>query len=91
MENITEVTAKEVKKLTTEELDQLKKLNSSTQDVIVGFGKIEYDIQSLMKQKEFLIKSLEDIKNQENDFIKQLHSKYGEVFINPTTGEITNK
>ena len=47
-----------VKQLTEEEFSVLKTLNSSTQDLIIKFGQVEYQNQLLINQKQEIIKDL---------------------------------
>ena len=73
--------------LTSEELQQLKDIQSTGFDVKDQFGDIEYRIQLLQLQKENLKKELGNLKEKENQLSKILDSKYGNGSINLETGE----
>jgi len=78
-----------VKQLTEEEFSVLKTLNSSTQDLIIKFGQVEYQNQLLINQKQEIIKELESLRIQEIKYGQDVQNKYGQVSINIETGEIT--
>ncbi len=76
-------------KITQEELDELNKFRISNQQLIINFGQLEIEIQNLNFQKNYLINSLESLKKSESTFLNNLQKKYGDVNINPDTGEFT--
>tara|TARA_R100001082_G_scaffold111082_1_gene93258 strand:- start:868 stop:1134 length:267 start_codon:yes stop_codon:yes gene_type:complete len=74
--------AKEIKKITSEELEQIKEQQSNIQRVLVDLGSLEAKkIEVLDSYKDFLGK-LEVTK-------KELEEKYGQVNINLTDGSYT--
>ena len=79
----------ETKKLTQDEINFLSDLQVKNQELIVKFGQLEYEIQTLSFQKQNLIKELETLRQTELDLSKQLQFKYGEGALNLATGEIT--
>jgi chromosome segregation ATPase len=86
----------EVKKLTTEELDQIKDLQQQYNKFVFELGSIEAQLQGLLANKEMVETEksnvLEDIKKlgeRERELISTLQVKYGTGNINPETGEIT--
>ena len=81
---------KEKKFLTEEEINNLKQLNTSTQELIVKFGQIEYQLQLILDQKKKLNTELELLKEREKSYSQIIHAKYGTININIETGEITS-
>jgi hypothetical protein len=77
--------------LTKEELDQLKKLRENDKTLTTAFGEIEISIQSLNVQKQNLIKSYNELKQNENRIANMLQSKYGDGTIEIETGEFIKK
>lgn len=77
--------------LTKEELDQLKELRENDKTLTTAFGEIEISIQSLNVQKQNLIKSYNELKQNENRIADMLQSKYGDGTIEIETGEFIKK
>ena len=77
----------ENKVLTQEEIQQLKDLREKNSQLVEQFGFIEYELQSLLLQKEELSNSFKEIKSLEITLGKQLQSKYGDGTINLEKGE----
>ena len=75
--------------LTLEEIEELKQLNITSQELIIKFGQNEYQLQILKDQKNELVKELSNLKQKETQFSQALQCKYGNVHINLETGEIT--
>ena len=73
--------------LTSEELQQLKDIQSQGFDVKEQFGEVEYRIQLLQLQKENIKKELSNLQETEHQISKILDSKYGNGSINLETGE----
>lgn len=73
----------EVKKLTTEELDEVKKIRSSYNDLAISLGELEIEKARLLEFR----KTLSD---RELALAKTLQDKYGEGSINLETGEINS-
>jgi hypothetical protein len=80
----------EQKVLTPDELQTLKNIQNDTQSLISELGEIELIKIQLDNRKEECKITLSKITEIESTFKKELHSKYGDVNINPTTGEITS-
>jgi hypothetical protein len=78
----------ENKVLTPEELSKIKEINDNRGELIERFGILEINIQDLKLQKEQLIKELSQIKKLELEIGGLLQEKYGDININPSTGEI---
>jgi hypothetical protein len=73
----------EVKKLTTEELDEVKKIRSSYNDLAISLGELELEKARLLEFR----KTLSD---RELAIAKTLQDKYGEGSINLETGEVNS-
>jgi len=73
--------------LAKEELDQLKELQEKNNSIISAFGELEVSQQTLNKQKENLINSYNELKQEENKIAIFLQNKYGEGTIEIDTGE----
>ena len=73
----------EVKKLTTEELDEVKKIRSSYNDLAISLGELELEKARLLEFR----KTLSD---RELAITKTLQDKYGEGSINLETGEVNS-
>lgn len=86
----------EVKKLTTEELEQIKEMQQQYNKFVFELGSVEAQLQNVIATKEMIETEkgnvLEDIKKlgeREKELISTLQAKYGAGSINPETGEIT--
>jgi hypothetical protein len=83
-------------KLTTEELQSIKDLQSKYNQTIFEIGVAEAQrialneqIEKLQNNKVALVNDLATIEKQESDLITSLQTKYGTGAINAETGEIT--
>jgi hypothetical protein len=83
-------------KLTTEELQSIKDLQSKYNQTIFEIGVAEAQrialneqIEKLQSNKVALVNDLATIEKQETDLVTSLQTKYGNGAINPETGEIT--
>jgi hypothetical protein len=83
-------------KLTAEELQQIKDLQSKYNQTIFEIGASEAQliafqqgIDKLQKAKNDLMSDLATIEQKESELTKSLQEKYGVGNINPETGEIT--
>ena len=88
-----------MKKLSEEEVNQLKTLQSDYAQLIAQLGQTEISILVLEKQideikktqKDPLYVRLGEIQEQETYIAKQLSEKYGDGQINMSTGEINTQ
>jgi len=87
MEEVTEIAKS--KKLTNEELEQINFLNFSNQELIIEFGRVEFQLQHLLTKKQTLIDKLKQNESSEILLNNSLKEKYGNININVETGEIT--
>ena len=83
-------------KLTTEELQSIKDLQSKYNQTIFEIGvaeaqrlALQEQIDKLQDNKIALVNDLATIEKQESDLVASLQTKYGNGAINPETGEIT--
>jgi chromosome segregation ATPase len=83
-------------KLTPEELQQVKDLQSKYNQTVFEVGiaeaqilTFEKNIAKLREDKTNLVADLETIERKESELIETLKVKYSEGVINPETGEIT--
>lgn len=74
--------------LTQEELQKLKNLQDKKSQLTSDFGFIEIQIQELELQKDILIKTLEETKQEEYSLGNEIQNKYGKVQINIDSGKI---
>jgi hypothetical protein len=82
--------------LTAEELKSINDLQSKYNQTIFEIGALEAQIvafsnrvDTMIVEKENLIKDLFSIDQKEEELTKSLQEKYGTGNINPQTGEIT--
>ena len=79
----------QVLKLTDSELQSLKDIQSSTQQLVIHLGEIEITKLQLNKKHKEAGEKLNDLEDVEKQVTDSLLSKYGNVSINPENGEIT--
>jgi len=77
------------KVLTQEELQNLKDFQTREENLIVAFGQIAYQQQTLDEQQDKVIEEKEKFEKERAEFASSLTSKYGNGTINIETGEIT--
>ena len=83
-------------KLTQEELQSIKDLQSKYNQTIFEIGAAEAqlivfqeNIEKLTEAKKGLVSDLKTIEQKESELVKSLQEKYGEGSIDINTGEIT--
>lgn len=86
----------EIKKLTPEELNSIKELQTRYNKIVFELGSVEVQLTGLNKQKTLLenekiniSNDLDKIAEAEKEIIDALEVKYGAGNINIETGEIT--
>jgi predicted nuclease with TOPRIM domain len=72
----------EVKKLATEEIDEIKQIKSDYSELAMALGELEIEKSRLLEVRKVL-------QDREAELAKQLQDKYGQGSINLETGEIT--
>lgn len=73
--------------LTKEEINELISLQQKQNEFIVQLGQIEYQINSLRKQKEDIKTNINQFEQDQLMLSKKLKEKYGEGTINLENGE----
>lgn len=71
------------------ELNTIKEIQQTEIDLVDQFGRIEFQIQTLLLQKEELKQEIAKLKIASNKLGDQLQQKYGDGNINIETGEFT--
>jgi hypothetical protein len=86
----------EAKKLTVEEIEQIKELQTQYNKFVFELGSIEAQLADVLAQKTFIetekVNVLNDLKSlgeREKEVLNTLQGKYGVGNINMETGEIT--
>jgi len=69
------------------ELDTIKQIQQTEIDLVDQFGRIEFQVQTLLLQKEELKQEITKLKIASNKIGEQLQQKYGDGNINIETGE----
>ena len=73
--------------LTKEEINELISLQQKQNEFIIQLGQIEYQINSLIKQKEDIKTNINQFEQDQLMLSKKLKEKYGEGTINLENGE----
>jgi len=79
----------EKKVLSEDELQKLKEFQTREGNLIVAFGQIAYQQETLDKQQDKAIEEKEKFEKERSEFATSLTTKYGNGTINIDTGEIT--
>lgn len=84
------------KKITSEELEQLKEISDQYYKTLVDIGKFEYEkklledrLKHLNSETQLCFSDLQTLSEQEQELKGKLHKKYGMVSIDMITGEIS--
>jgi hypothetical protein len=75
--------------LSQEELDNIKQLQATQQNLISRFGQVEYQLQVLEAQKDELVTSLARLQEEETNLGRLLTEKYGNGSIDLDSGLFT--
>jgi hypothetical protein len=81
--------SEEIKKITEEELQQLKGIKDRTNILINELGQIGLAEINLERRRDKAEEFLDETKNLENDLVKTLSDKYGNGNIDLETGIIS--
>tara|TARA_R110000803_G_scaffold101776_2_gene169790 strand:+ start:3565 stop:3813 length:249 start_codon:yes stop_codon:yes gene_type:complete len=73
--------------ITKEEKTKLENLRQTEEQIVIGLGQLEYQIQSLLLDKENMITTLSTLRKEQNVFGGKLTEIYGDGNIDITTGE----
>jgi hypothetical protein len=77
----------EKKALSPDDLSTLRDIQEKTQTLVFALGEIEIMRLQLNERHEEAKKQLLDLTNRENAFNTLLSNKYGDIELDPTTGE----
>jgi hypothetical protein len=77
------------KKLTEEELQQVKEIKQQYTNLALSLGELELQKINLERDKEQLLEIQEQLSIKEMSLVKTLNEKYGNGSINIETGEIS--
>lgn len=75
--------------LSQEELNNIKQLQTTQQNLISRFGQVEYQLQVLEAQKDKLVESLAQLQEEETNLGRVLTEKYGNGSIDIDSGLFT--
>lgn len=75
--------------ITEEEKAKLVEFRQREEQIIIGLGQIEYQIQSLELDKDSLTESLSQLRKDQTTLGQQMTEKYGDGNVNIDTGEFT--
>ena len=79
----------EKKSISAEDLSTLRDIQEKTQTLVFTLGEIEIMRLQLNERHEEAKKQLLDLTNRENAFNTLLSNKYGDIDLDPSTGEFT--
>lgn len=75
--------------ITEEEKARLAEFRQREEQIIIGLGQIEYQIQTLELDKDLLTESLSQLRKDQVTLGQQMTEKYGDGNVNIDTGEFT--
>ena len=75
--------------LSTDELQSLRDIQQQTQTLVLELGEIELMRIQLDERHASAKSTLIELSKRESEFNQTLYSKYGEINLNPETGEIS--
>jgi len=79
----------EKKSITPDELTTLRGIQEETQTLVFTLGEIEIMRLQLNERHDEAKKQLLDLTNRENTFNELVSQKYGDIDLDPSTGEFT--
>lgn len=75
--------------LTEEEKNKLQDIQTKTRNLVVELGEIDLIRLQIDQRHQIAKEYLSDVQEEENKFNESLNEKYGNIQINPESGEIT--
>lgn len=75
--------------ITEEEKANFVDLRNREEQIIVGLGQLEYQIQSMELEKENILTQLSQLRQDQTQIGQELTEKYGDGNVNLDTGEFT--
>jgi len=79
-----------IKQLTTEEIQQLTKIQETKANLIEKYGVLEYKLQTILSQKDLLNKELIKLNEYELQIGNDLQKSYGDGIVDINKGEFTS-
>lgn len=79
-----------IKTVTSEELQEIKMIKSSTDYYIFTLGQLAYEKLQLELKEAVLKDQIKHAKQIESEFLAKMTANYGDVSVNIETGEITS-
>lgn len=80
-----------MKKVTEQELEELRKANSTFNTLKLKLAEVEIETKRLSVFKESVFQELEDASSEFKELEKSLVEAYGNVNVNLNTGDITEE
>lgn len=77
--------------ISSEEMEQLRNIQKSTQQLIYELGEIELMKIQLEERHTVAKQNLIELSQQESQFNQSLVDKYGNIQLNPQTGDYTKQ
>lgn len=82
-------------KLTDNEKKRLNDLQDQIYDLTFEYGRQDFYIETLEDElekergkKEEILQNLREVKSEHDDFMREIYKKYGDVGVDPKSGEI---
>jgi len=75
------------KKVTEQELKQIKDIQEKQRDLITTLGVNEYQLKYYKEEKEVIFNEIKKVEQELSKLSEDLKKKYGDVTINMETGE----
>lgn len=85
----SELENQQSKNFTTEEINELKSLQSEINQLTLSFGQLHLSKIKLKEQETFLRDKLKDLEASESKLAKSLTAKYGKGSLDIDTGKFT--
>jgi len=89
--------SEEIKKLTEEEIKQIKDMQAQYNQFVFELGSIEVQLQNvnatksaIETEKNSIVEDIKKLGEREKELVTMLQEKYGQGSINIETGEITS-
>ena len=75
------------KVLTKEEIEKLASLQEEQNQLILGLGNVDYQLNYLKNSKEELYNKLRELETKQSQVAQELEKKYGRGTVNLESGE----
>ena len=78
-------------KVTQEELDKIQEYDKKLQGIQFSLGDLSILKHNISKRNEFLTDEYDKLMTEKEEFVKTLNERYGDVSIDKTSGNISEK